>query len=130
MATTITTNTATNMLRHGAMRTALSRRTWRGRAAGGAACRPSSRSGLRPCSGAILVLVFALAQGMLWAGVAATFVMGLGTAITVAAIATLAVGARALAGRFARPNPGTECWRCAGLKPLPPSSSWLSVHCY
>ena len=39
--------------------------------------------GLRPCSGAILVLVFALAQGLFWAGVAATFAMGLGTAITV-----------------------------------------------
>src|SRR5882724_8401001 len=35
--------------------------------------------GLRPCSGAILVLVFALAQGLFWAGIAATFVMGLGT---------------------------------------------------
>ena len=43
--------------------------------------------GMRPCSGAILVLVFALAQGLFWAGIAATFVMGLGTAITVAAIA-------------------------------------------
>src|SRR5499433_1397418 len=50
--------------------------------------------GMRPCSGAILVLVFALAQGLLWAGVAATFVMGLGTAITVAVIATIAIGAR------------------------------------
>ena len=39
--------------------------------------------GLRPCSGAILVLVFALAQGLFWAGIAATFAMGLGTAITV-----------------------------------------------
>jgi ABC-type nickel/cobalt efflux system permease component RcnA len=28
--------------------------------------------GLRPCSGAIIVLVFALAQGLFWAGVAAT----------------------------------------------------------
>jgi ABC-type nickel/cobalt efflux system permease component RcnA len=28
--------------------------------------------GLRPCSGAILVLVFALAQGLFWAGVAST----------------------------------------------------------
>ena len=46
------------------------------------------RGGLRPCSGAILVLVFALAQGLFWAGVVATFVMGLGTAIMVAAIAT------------------------------------------
>lgn len=57
--------------------------------------------GLRPCSGAILVLVFALAQGLFWAGVASTFIMGLGTAITVAAIATLAVGAKSLAGRIA-----------------------------
>jgi nickel/cobalt exporter len=57
--------------------------------------------GLRPCSGAILVLVFALAQGLFWAGVASTFVMGLGTAITVAAIATLAVGAKSLAKRIA-----------------------------
>ena len=32
--------------------------------------------GIRPCSGAILVLVFALAQGLFWAGIAATFVMG------------------------------------------------------
>ena len=57
--------------------------------------------GLRPCSGAIIVLVFALAQGMFWAGVASTFVMGIGTAITVGTIATLAVGAKALAKRFA-----------------------------
>jgi nickel/cobalt transporter (NicO) family protein len=57
--------------------------------------------GLRPCSGAIIVLVFALAQGLFWAGIVSTFVMGLGTAITVAAIATLAVGAKAAAKRFA-----------------------------
>ena len=62
--------------------------------------------GLRPCSGAILVLVFALAQGLFWAGVAATFVMGLGTAITVALIATLAVGAKSLARRFASSRSG------------------------
>ena len=55
--------------------------------------------GLRPCSGAILVLVFALAQGLFWAGIAATFVMGLGTAITVAAIAVIAVSAKDLARR-------------------------------
>ncbi len=58
--------------------------------------------GLRPCSGAILVLVFALAQEVYWAGVAATFIMGLGTALTVAAIATLAVAAKGLAARLAR----------------------------
>jgi nickel/cobalt transporter (NicO) family protein len=57
--------------------------------------------GLRPCSGAILVLVFALAQGLFWVGVGSTFVMGLGTFITVAAIASLAVGARSWASRIA-----------------------------
>jgi nickel/cobalt transporter (NicO) family protein len=56
--------------------------------------------GVRPCSGAILVLVFALAQGLFWAGVAATFVMGLGTAITVATIALIAVSAKGLARRL------------------------------
>jgi ABC-type nickel/cobalt efflux system permease component RcnA len=61
--------------------------------------------GVRPCSGAILVLVFALAQGLFWAGIAATFVMGLGTAITVAAIAVIAVSAKDLARRL---SVGTE----------------------
>lgn len=56
--------------------------------------------GLRPCSGAIILLVFALSQGLLWAGVVAALVMGLGTAITVAAIATLAVSAKTFARRF------------------------------
>jgi nickel/cobalt exporter len=62
--------------------------------------------GLRPCSGAIIVLVFALAQGLFWAGVASTFVMGVGAAITVAAIATLAVAAKAAAKRFAAARNG------------------------
>ncbi|UVO36286.1 nickel/cobalt transporter [Bradyrhizobium arachidis] len=56
--------------------------------------------GIRPCSGAILVLVFALAQGLFWAGIAATFLMGLGTAITVATIAVVAVSAKDIAGRL------------------------------
>ena len=60
--------------------------------------------GMRPCSGALIVLVFALSQGMFWAGVASTFVMALGTAITVAALAALAVGAKDIARRLARGN--------------------------
>jgi ABC-type nickel/cobalt efflux system permease component RcnA len=60
--------------------------------------------GVRPCTGAILVLVFALTQGMFWAGVAATFAMALGTAITVAALATLALGSRELALRLGGAN--------------------------
>lgn len=62
--------------------------------------------GLRPCSGAIIVLVFALAQGIFLTGVAATLAMGLGTALTVTAIALLAVGGRGLASRLARTKPG------------------------
>ena len=72
--------------------------------------------GLRPCSGAIIVLVFALAQGLFWIGVASTFVMGLGTAITVASIATLAVGARGLAGRLAKTKPGAGMIFIRGLE--------------
>lgn len=62
--------------------------------------------GIRPCSGAILVLVFALAQGLFWAGIAATFLMGLGTAITVAAIAIIAVFAKDVAGRLSAGRDG------------------------
>lgn len=72
--------------------------------------------GLRPCSGAIIVLVFALAQGLFWIGVASTFVMGLGTAITVAVIATVAVGARGLAGKFAKAKPGAGMIVVRGLE--------------
>ena len=72
--------------------------------------------GLRPCSGAIIVLVFALAQGLFWIGVASTLMMGLGTAITVASIAILAVGARDIAARFARSKPGLGTLALRGLE--------------
>jgi nickel/cobalt transporter (NicO) family protein len=72
--------------------------------------------GLRPCSGAILVLVFALAQGLFWAGVASTFVMALGTAITVAAIASIAVAARAWAQRVADARSGYGMLAMRGIE--------------
>ncbi|MCK1421288.1 nickel/cobalt transporter [Bradyrhizobium sp. 180] len=62
--------------------------------------------GIRPCSGAILVLVFALAQGLFWAGIAATLLMGLGTAITVASIAVVAVSAKDIAQRLSARRDG------------------------
>jgi len=62
--------------------------------------------GIRPCSGAIIILVFALSQGLIAAGIAATFVMALGTGLTVAVLATLAVSARGIAMRFAGPESG------------------------
>ena len=72
--------------------------------------------GLRPCSGAILVLVFSLAQGLFWAGIAATFVMGLGTAITVATIAIVAVSARDLAQRLSAGRDGGGTLIMRGLE--------------
>ncbi len=61
-------------------------------------------AGARPCSGAILVLVFALAQGIFLAGVAATFAMALGTAITTGALATVAFFAKDVALRVSGPS--------------------------
>ncbi len=56
--------------------------------------------GLRPCSGALVVLVFALSQGVLAAGIVSVLLMSLGTAITVASLATVAVMAKGLAARI------------------------------
>jgi nickel/cobalt exporter len=72
--------------------------------------------GIRPCSGAILVLVFALAQGMFWAGIAATFAMGLGTAITVATIAIVAVSARGMAEKLSAARDGGGMLIMRGLE--------------
>ncbi|ODA66233.1 nickel/cobalt efflux protein RcnA [Methyloligella halotolerans] len=73
--------------------------------------------GIRPCTGAIVVLVFALAQGLFWAGIAATFAMAFGTALTVAAIAIVALFSREMAlklggegGRW-----GEAVWTVCGL---------------
>ncbi len=60
--------------------------------------------GVRPCTGAVLVLIFAWTQGLFAAGVIATFAMAIGTAITVSALAALAVGSRELATRLAGAN--------------------------
>jgi nickel/cobalt transporter (NicO) family protein len=65
--------------------------------------------GLRPCSGAILVLVLAYAMNLVWAGVAAVVAMSAGTAFTVSALAALSVYARksavALGGYLSEDSP-------------------------
>ncbi len=57
--------------------------------------------GLRPCTGALIVLVFAKTQGIFLAGIVSVLAMGLGTAVTVAVLATFAISARATAERLA-----------------------------
>lgn len=58
-------------------------------------------AGARPCSGAILVLTFALSQGVFLVGILSALAMGLGTALTVTGIAALAVYGKRLAVRLA-----------------------------
>jgi nickel/cobalt transporter (NicO) family protein len=53
--------------------------------------------GLRPCSGALVVLAFALSQGVVLAGIVAVLLMAIGTALTVAVLASLAVGLKGFA---------------------------------
>lgn len=60
--------------------------------------------GLRPCSGALVVLAFSLSQGLLVAGIMSTLLMGLGTGITIAVLASLAVGLKGFAGGMAGAN--------------------------
>lgn len=73
--------------------------------------------GLRPCSGALIVLAFALTQGLLLAGIVATFVMGLGTALTVSVLAGAAVVFKDWAARTARGRGGA----------LEAAVSWLEL---
>lgn len=73
-------------------------------------------AGLRPCSGAILILVFTLSQGALWAGAAAVAAMSAGTALTTAGIAALAVYGKALAVRLASGRGAAALWIARGLE--------------
>ena len=57
--------------------------------------------GIRPCSGAILVLITSYSIGLFWAGVASTLAMGFGVFLTISAIAALAVFAKSTALKFA-----------------------------
>lgn len=56
--------------------------------------------GIRPCTGAILVLLVAYSLGLRWVGIAAVLAMSLGTAATVSVLATIAVSFRHVALRF------------------------------
>jgi len=56
--------------------------------------------GLRPCSGAVLVLLVAHALDLRWAGIAAVVAMSVGTALTVSVLAAVSVLARRVALRL------------------------------
>jgi nickel/cobalt transporter (NicO) family protein len=56
--------------------------------------------GLRPCSGALIILTFAILNGLYIGGIMSVLAMALGTAITVSTLATLAVTAKNVAMRY------------------------------
>ena len=56
--------------------------------------------GLRPCTGALIVLVFCFANGLYLVGIASTFAMSLGTGLAVSGLAILAVTAKNFAVRI------------------------------
>ena len=72
--------------------------------------------GVRPCSGAILVLVFALAQQVFYVGMVAVAAMALGSGITVAAIAALVLCARDAARRLSARRPRTTGFIVHGVE--------------
>ena len=51
-------------------------------------------AGIRPCSGAIILLLFTMANGLFLLGIAGTLAMAVGVAITVSMVGLLAIGAR------------------------------------
>lgn len=72
--------------------------------------------GLRPCSGALIVLVFAFSQGVFWVGILSTLAMAVGTGLAVAVLAGLAVGARGFAARLSEGGGSAGAWALAGLQ--------------
>lgn len=75
-------------------------------------------AGLRPCAGALIILVFAASQGLFWAGAAASFAMALGTAITTGALAACAVFFKFAALKFAGGGSLRSARLLAGLELL------------
>ncbi len=72
--------------------------------------------GIRPCTGAILVLVFANGMGLYWAGIFSTLAMAVGTFITVSVIAAVAVYSKKLATRMIRHDDRWLDWASFGLR--------------
>ncbi|WP_420064869.1 nickel/cobalt transporter [Pectobacterium colocasium] len=68
--------------------------------------------GMRPCSGAILVLLFSKVLGVYWWGVASALVMAGGTAITISALAVLVFYCRRIVERLGA-NRASPVWQRA-----------------
>lgn len=73
--------------------------------------------GLRPCSGAIMMLLFSKVIGVYGWGVVSAIAMAIGTALTVSGMALLVQISRGLAGRLSRNRPQAS-WQPVALNCL------------
>lgn len=67
-------------------------------------------AGLIPCPGVVLVMLFCLAQGMVWLGVMMASAMSLGMAITITGVATAAYAGKSLSIKAVSVNPAASKW--------------------
>ncbi|MGD8563128.1 MAG: hypothetical protein PVG03_11345 [Desulfarculaceae bacterium] len=67
-------------------------------------------AGLIPCPGVVLIMLFCLAQGMLWLGVLMASAMSLGMAITITAVAVTAYAGKSLSLKAASLSPTARRW--------------------
>ncbi len=72
-------------------------------------------AGVRPCSGAIILLLFTMANGLYLLGVLGTLVMALGVAITVSIVGLLAIGTRRSIFRLTGDHGHTRSWLLRGV---------------
>ena len=70
--------------------------------------------GIRPCGGALLILVLAKVMGLFWLGILATLAMAAGIALTVALLAIISQRARYLAQGLLKNSHGTHSWALMG----------------
>jgi nickel/cobalt exporter len=74
--------------------------------------------GLRPCSGALLVMTFSMLNGLYLGGLLSVLAMSIGTALTVSLLATIAVFAKGTAVHFTGKGSRLSTWVGNGIEIL------------
>mgnify|MGYP005989149413 CR=1 FL=1 len=67
--------------------------------------------GVRPCSGALLVLIFAKSLGLYWLGMVGAIAMGVGTGAAISLLAFVSIKGAAWLRRFIKPTSQGSQWR-------------------
>jgi nickel/cobalt exporter len=74
--------------------------------------------GLRPCSGALLVMTFSMLNSLMLGGILSVIAMSVGTALTVSLLAIFAVATKGTAMRLAGPGSMLAAWVGNGIEIL------------